>query len=71
MAEIDSVPGYLDRAKELQATGMTRGVAVNTALLEERIARWPSECGNELQILIYGDFQPPPNTYIFQNLKLQ
>jgi hypothetical protein len=68
MAENDSVPGYLDRAKELQATGMTRGVAVNTALLEERIARWPSEWGNELHIQIYGDFEPPPSSLHFPEL---
>jgi hypothetical protein len=70
MAENDSVPGYLDRAKELEAAGMTRGVAVNTALLEERIAGWPLEWGNELQILIYGDFQPPPSTLHFPELKI-
>jgi hypothetical protein len=70
MVENDSVPGYVDRAKELQATGMTRGVAVSTAMLEERIARWPQEWGNELQILIYGDFQPPPSSLHFPELKI-
>jgi hypothetical protein len=70
MVENDSVPGYVDRAKELQATGMTRGVAVSTAMLEERIARWPPEWGNELQILIYGDFQPPPSSLHFPELKI-
>lgn len=52
MAENDSVAGYLDRAKELEATGMPRMRALDTAMLEERIARWPSEWGDELQILL-------------------
>jgi hypothetical protein len=68
MAENDSMQSYLDRAKELEATGMTRRRALNTAMLEERIARWPPEWGNELQILIYGDFQPPPNSLHFPEL---
>jgi hypothetical protein len=65
MAENDSMAGYLDRAKELEATGMPRMRALDTAMLEERIGRWPSEWGDELQILICGDFQPPPSSLHF------
>jgi hypothetical protein len=70
MVDNDSVPSYMDRAKELQATGMTWGRARDTAMLEERIARWPSEWGDELQILIYGDFQPPPSSLHFPELRI-
>jgi hypothetical protein len=61
-------PAYLDRAKELEATGMTKSRALNTAILEDRIARWPQEWGDELQILIYGDFLPPPSGLSFPEL---
>jgi hypothetical protein len=65
MAENDSVR---DRAKQLQAIGMPWGRARDTAMLEENIARWPPEWGGELQILIYGDFQPPPSSLHFPAL---
>jgi hypothetical protein len=68
MEDNESVPGYMDRAKALQAAGMTWGRARDTAMLEERIARWPSEWGDELRILIYGDFQPPPSSLQFPAL---
>ncbi len=47
------------RAAELQATGLSRGVAFGMAQLEARIARWPEEWGDDLQVLIYGDFSEP------------
>jgi hypothetical protein len=47
------------RAAELQATGFSRWVAFYTAELEARIARWPESWGDDLQVLIYGDFDAP------------
>src|SRR5580698_9004543 len=61
-------PAYLDRAKELEANGMTKSRALNTAILEDRIARWPQEWRDELQMLIYGDFVPPPSGLSFPEL---
>ena len=47
---------------------MPAGRAQRTAMLEQRIARWPSEWGNELRIIIYGDFQPPVTDLNFPDL---
>jgi hypothetical protein len=48
------------RATELQATGLSRRVAFDTAELESRIAtQWPKQWGNDLHVLIYGDFAAP------------
>jgi hypothetical protein len=48
------------RATELQATGLSYRVAFDTAELESRIdTPWPKQWGNDLHVLIYGDFAPP------------
>jgi hypothetical protein len=47
------------RTEELRATDLPKGLASNIANLEHRIANWPADWGNELRIVIYGDFQPP------------
>jgi len=47
------------RTAELQGTGLSRWVAFGTAEIEARIARWPEKWGDELQALIYGDFDAP------------
>ena len=47
------------RVAELQGTGLSERVAFDTAVVEERIARWPEEWGGDLQVLIYGDFDAP------------
>jgi hypothetical protein len=47
------------RVTELQDTGLSRGVAFGIAELEARIARWPESWGDNLQVLIYGDFDAP------------
>ncbi|MEE9296855.1 MAG: hypothetical protein V3W34_18070 [Phycisphaerae bacterium] len=51
--------GLNKRAAELQETGLSRGVAFGTADLEARIASWPKKWGDDLQVLIYGDFDAP------------
>jgi len=47
------------RAAELQKTGVSRWVARDMAGLENRIAHWPPDWGDDLKVLIYGDFQAP------------
>jgi hypothetical protein len=49
----------LDRAAEIQTTGLDEDITFGTAWLEERIRLWPESWGNDLRILIYGDFDPP------------
>ena len=47
------------RKAELEAEGKTPIQARIVAALEEGVSRWPTEWGNELQIFVYGNFQPP------------
>jgi len=58
----------LERARELQARGFDWGKAWGHAWLEHRISEWPSGWGNDLQILIYGDFEPPKADVHIQSL---
>jgi hypothetical protein len=60
-SEADRYIAALDkRAAELQNTGLSRQVAFGTAELEARIAQgWPKQWGNDLHVLIYGDFAAP------------
>ena len=48
-----------NRIRELQARGFDWEKAAGHAWLEHRISEWPSAWGNDLVILIYGDFKPP------------
>ena len=45
------------RARELESNGLDRLLADGVAWLEERIRQWPPAWGEDLHILIYGDFQ--------------
>lgn len=56
------------REQELQAAGMTEGIARGIASIERRIAQWPKDWKNELRIIIYGDFRPPDTDLHFQDL---
>jgi hypothetical protein len=49
----------LKRARELQDEGLSSHQAFQRAWLERRIELWPRNWGDDLQILIYGDFEPP------------
>src|SRR5262245_8309111 len=51
----------MKRTGALQGQGLSRAVAIGTAELESRIAQWPSDWGDDLCVLIYGDFDPPPH----------
>jgi len=47
------------RVKELNRSGFDWSHAHGIAWLEERIRQWPSGWGDDLQVLIYGDFEQP------------
>ncbi len=76
MAAPDKVPSEADqymaalikRAAELEDTGLSRQVAFGTAVLEARIARWPEKWGDDLQVLIYGDFDAPEHDLDYPTL---
>ena len=48
-----------ERTQELKSAGMPEGRARSTAMLEHRISQWPPEWGNELRIIVFGDFRSP------------
>lgn len=50
------------RAKELTGDGFDSIHAHGIAWLEERIRQWPSGWGDDLNVLIYGDFEQPKTT---------
>jgi hypothetical protein len=56
------------KTKNLVANGMQEGHARGLALLELRIAQWPSGWGDDLVVLIYGDFHAPPEELDFPEL---
>ena len=57
-----------DRTEELKLVGMAEGRARSTAMLEHRIKSWPPGWGDELRIVIYGDFQAPEEELRFPEL---
>ena len=56
------------KTENLVANGFREGHARGLAQLEMRIAQWPSDWGDDLVVLIYGDFNPPPAELDFPNL---
>ena len=63
-----SMESFFQRKRELEAAGMGRINASETAILEERIKSWPSDWGDYLRILIYGDFELPDEEMHFDEL---
>jgi len=63
-----SMESFFQRKRELEAAGMGRINASETAILEERIKSWPSDWGDDLRILIYGDFELPDEEMHFDEL---
>ena len=59
---------WLNRSRELKASGLESWRADHIATLEERISQWPPEWGENLEILIFGDFQPPSKELVFPTL---
>ena len=56
------------KTNALVASGLREGHARGLAQLELRISGWPPEWGNDLRILIYGDFDTPLGELEFPNL---
>jgi hypothetical protein len=50
----------LERVRELAKQGFDFYQSWGRAALEEKIKNWPPSFGNDLRIVIYGDFEPPP-----------
>jgi hypothetical protein len=72
--ETDELPNdkqfdhYVKRVHELQGSGLDWAYASGLAGLEQRINAWPSAWGDDLWILIYGDFEPPSIDLHFPSL---
>lgn len=49
-------------------SGLREGHARGLAMLEARIANWPSGWGDDLVVLIFGDFRAPPEALDFPHL---
>jgi hypothetical protein len=56
------------RTRELQSNGLDWLLANGIAWLEERIRQWPPAWGDDLRILLYGDFQVPDSTLTYPTL---
>jgi hypothetical protein len=56
------------RTEDLVTSGIREGHARGLALLELRITQWPSGWGDDLVVLIYGDFDTPPAELNFPDL---
>jgi hypothetical protein len=64
----DHFDGVFARTTQLMAEGFEHSHAFGLAYLEERVALWPKDWGEALQILIYGDFAAPENDLHFDDL---
>jgi hypothetical protein len=56
------------RALNLQQQGLDQIQAWGIALLETRVQVWPEAWGDNLPILLYGDFEPPDTDIEFPSL---
>ena len=56
------------RTRELQSDGLEWLHASGIAWLEERIRQWPPQWGDDLHVLVYGDFQPPTAALTYPSL---
>ena len=64
----DFADKLFERARELQDGGLDWLQAVGRADLERMIAEWPSTWGEDFQVLLYGDFDPPESDLEFEHL---
>ncbi len=67
----DAVNELFRRAKELQNGGLDWLQAMGRADLEKLIAQWPSGWGDDFQVLLYGDFDPPGADLEFEHLGIR
>lgn len=68
--QLDSLDSTSARAHELHGQGFDWGQAWSKAWLESRIREWPSGWGDDLIILVYGDFEPPKVSLYFESLRI-
>lgn len=65
----DNFEATLARARELQGSDLDWIQAFGKAWQEDKIRRWPQSWGDDLHVLIYGDFHEPPKKVLeFQDL---
>jgi len=57
-----------EKTESFVARGFREGHARGLAQMEMRIAQWPSGWGDDLVVLIYGDFKAPPAELDFPEL---
>jgi hypothetical protein len=57
-----------ERTRTLEASGHSHMDARSIAMLEERISRWSPEWGDDLLVILYGDFGPPEKPLLFSDL---
>ena len=57
--ELSEFESIIEQARELQKNGFEWGQAMSKVFFEHRIENWPIDWGDDLHILIYGDFNPP------------
>lgn len=60
----------LEHARKLNREGYDWGQAWGKAWLEHRIQEWPSGWGDDLHVLIYGDFEPPKENLYIPDLRI-
>ncbi|MEA3311673.1 MAG: hypothetical protein U9Q76_05595 [candidate division WOR-3 bacterium] len=62
-------PGsLLKRVEELRRDGYEWGQAYGKSCLEHRVKVWPSGWGDDLEILVYGDFESPDTDFHIESL---
>lgn len=66
----DSLDKITTRAKDLKGEGLDSSHAFDAVVLEENIRNWPSAWGDNLCVLLYGDFQPPDYTLTYPSLRI-
>lgn len=65
----DSFPErMIARADELKNDGLESLLAHGIAWLEERVRKWPTAWGDDLHVLIYGDFEAPSSNLDYPSL---
>lgn len=64
----DVVERMRQRALELHEGGLDLSVSWSRADLERRLEQWPEAWGDDLMILIAGDFQPPAEDLRFESV---
>lgn len=55
-------------AQGLKNEGLAWHLAFGIARLEERVLKWPPARGDDLRVLLYGDFQAPDSTLTYPSL---